>query len=167
LIVDCIETANNERINSDCIEYLFLISSFCHLESYYQNTIEYNKLEEIIQLKISDILRKSKLTRTYSALEYATLGSLFAFNFFKTCCENTNTLILEKNNDVLTLLEFIDDAAQFIFHQLNILGTHQGVCYSLNTNQIKHIIIKLLAVIIKENTSIFYLDNTEFTKTLK
>lgn len=83
------------------------------------------------------------------------------------CCESTNALILEKDNDVLTLLEFLDEVTHLIFHQLDILETYQNVRYNLNTNQIKHIVVKLLSVIIRGGDSIFYLTNTEFIKTLK
>ena len=167
LIIECIETKNDKQLDLDCTELFHLISSFCHLDNYHQNATVYNKLEEIIQLKIQDILQKLKLNKVYSSADCAIMGFIFAFNFFKTCCENTNTLILEKNHDILTLIEFLDDLAQLIFHQLNILETLQGICYGLDINKIKHVAIKLISAIVKVDDSIFCLKSIEFAKTLK
>lgn len=155
-----------QSTDADCSEYLTLILSFCHLNSYYQNINEYEELEDIIEEKLPTILQKTRWGKSYSNTMHNNLVLIFAFNMFKVCCENTNSLVQEKNNDSMTLLEFIDEVTYSIFHQLNILESYQDACYNLTTNQIKHLIIKLLSVILKTESLIFSLENTEFAKIL-
>lgn len=145
-------------------EYVELIHTWCHLDSFYINLLNYETLESTVEQNLDRLLKRERIIIPLGELPIFT--TLLVFSIYKAVCETNTNLTPGKSGDSIVFIEFLENCTSSLYTQLIILQHYEPDLVVPSCYQLKSIILLLVAVLINSDTKLFSLQTVEHFKIL-